>query len=166
MDYYDRSCFITLTYSNEFGPINPSLNKKHLPSFFKRLRKNTSLDIKYFASGEYGEDNGRPHCHAIILGYRPDDLVWDKKLKCYTSEYLRSIWKYGFVSVGSVTYDSCRYVCDYTFKKYTAKWNKEIYGDKEPPFQLQSQGIGLRYVEKNYKQIMDNLNITYKGEIS
>lgn len=152
LDYHDKACFVTLTYDDEYLPPDGGISKRELQLFFKRLRKNgKDEEIKYFASGEYGEKNGRPHYHAIILGTDDKDLIE----KCWTK---------GLVHVGSVTYDSCRYVCDYTFKKYTAKWNKEIYGDKEPPFQLQSQGIGLRYVEKNYKQIMDNLNITYKGE--
>ena len=49
----DKSCFITLTYSDENNPI--ILKKSDFQKFIKRLRKD--YDIKYFACGEYGDKN-------------------------------------------------------------------------------------------------------------
>ena len=47
----EKSCFITLTYSDENNPI--ILKKSDFQKFIKRLRKD--YDIKYFACGEYGD---------------------------------------------------------------------------------------------------------------
>src|SRR5678816_1259739 len=70
--------FITLTYNDTHQPITKngyrSLRKRHLRSFFKRLRKaQTSKGrvpakaIKYFAVGEYGGKVGRPHYHLLLF---------------------------------------------------------------------------------------------------
>lgn len=164
LDYHDEAQFVTLTYDDEHLPGDGSLSKRTLQLFFKRYRKYLcDKKIKYFASGEYGEKNGRPHYHAIILGAMDRNFRYDPKLKQNVSSVLGEIWQQGHVTVGSVTYDSCRYVCDYTFKKYTEKWNIEKYGTKQPPFQLQSQGIGESYINDNALQVLKNQNITYKG---
>ena len=70
LKYHADAVFVTLTYNDESLPINqkgyPTLRKKHLQDFFKRLRINLDRDyhhrkIKYFACGEYGDCTGRPH---------------------------------------------------------------------------------------------------------
>lgn len=39
LDYYDKACFITLTYDDENLPFDGSISKRELQLFFKRLRK-------------------------------------------------------------------------------------------------------------------------------
>lgn len=165
MDDHTRACFVTLTYDDDHLPVDGSLDKRVLQLFFKRLRKSLSGErLKYFASGEYGDKNGRPHYHAIILGCDDPLSYIDSVSNVRTSPHISKVWGLGLVHYGTVTYDSCRYVCDYTFKKYTKDYNIKLYGNKLPPFQLQSQGIGLFYCDKNYKQIIDNCKITMFGE--
>ena len=60
----EKSCFITLTYSDEHNP--GILLKQDFQKFIKRLRKDYQL--KYFACGEYGDLKLRPHFHAILSG--------------------------------------------------------------------------------------------------
>ena len=68
-DYWDHSCFTTLTYNNEHLPKDGSLHKDELQKFFKRLRKYLGdRKMKYFACGEYGDEGHRPHYHAILFG--------------------------------------------------------------------------------------------------
>ena len=52
-------------------------------------------------------------------------------------------WDKGFVSVGTVTADSCGYVAGYVRKKLTGPMAEEVYNGRVPPFQLQSQGLGI-----------------------
>ncbi len=74
---------MTLTYDDEHLPINdyvdsdgvihgkPTLRKRDVQLFLKRLRKNYKYDnhIKYFCCGEYGGKTFRPHYHLIIFGF-------------------------------------------------------------------------------------------------
>lgn len=153
MGYYDSAVFCTLTYNDENLPSDLSLDKSELQKFFKRLRKGLDQKIKYYASGEYGERNDRPHYHCIILGLSP----LDKSL-------IERAWPYGFVHCGSVTYDSARYVADYVFKRYDGEMRRRVYGDRQEPFQLQSLGVGKRYAEDNAEQIVSRLDITVFGD--
>ncbi len=80
----DFGFFVTLTYDEvncphvvcENGDILPTLNKKDVQDFLKRLRINMSRkgvdvsDFKYFYVGEYGmknTDNKRPHYHMCVF---------------------------------------------------------------------------------------------------
>lgn len=59
--------FTTLTYDEQHCP--PTLDRTHLAKFLKRIRRAAEpLRIRFFASGEYGEKNARPHYHAILYG--------------------------------------------------------------------------------------------------
>ena len=155
-DYWDQSCFTTLTYNNEHLPKDGSLHKDELQKFFKRLRKYLGLrKMKYFACGEYGDEGHRPHYHAILFGIGLSDS--DQQL-------IRDAWPFGFVKSGTVTYDSARYVADYVFKKYSGTKKEEYYGTRQVPFRVSSQGLGLRFALDNQDQIVKNLNITVRGQ--
>ena len=83
--YYEEegkaSVFLTLTYNEDNLPYVKSLTKdnvyyqtlykRDLQLFNKRLRKNTKEEYRYFASGEYGGNYGRPHYHMLLFGYSP-----------------------------------------------------------------------------------------------
>ena len=72
---YADNCFITLTYNEKNLPQNNSLEKKAFPKFIRSLRKkNKGTKIRYYACGEYGDNFGRPHYHAILFNYIPNDL--------------------------------------------------------------------------------------------
>lgn len=103
--YKNNCCFLTLTVNkeclNEVFP-NGSLKHEYFQLFMKRLRRHLEYNgfkgkIKYLMCGEYGHDNGRPHFHAILFGYRPDDLKYDgssqKGYVQYTCDMLQKLWK-------------------------------------------------------------------------
>jgi hypothetical protein len=154
---HKENCFITLTYNDEHLPkvdgwACPTLVKKDLQNFIKRLRRRFDLDaekwnsylcrkrvkppkIKYYGCGEYGEDKGRPHYHVCIFGW--DDP--DKKLyklsksgkKIFNSKILEDVWTdpktkklKGWVTTQDLTFKSAAYVARYTMKKQKGK-NKE-----------------------------------------
>ena len=160
--------FLTLTYSDDKIPMSYyadpetglalpcySLDKRDLQLFWKRLRKSLPNKIRYFACGEYGAETWRPHYHAIVFGYWPDDFrVYERKdtTTYYTSDSLRSIWSKGNVIVASVNFDTCAYVARYTAKKASTVGEEFYYEHNlEPPFLAMSRrpGIGWSYFEKH-----------------
>lgn len=153
-DYHERSAFVTLTYDPEHLPADQSLNVTELQRFFKRLRRRLGdRKIRYYACGEYGERDGRPHYHAIVFGLDP---IRDRDL---TS----GAWSLGFVYLGSVTYDSCRYVSGYIMKKIYGSLQQQAYNGRTPPFQVQSRGLGRRFAEDNAAKLRKDLTFTYGG---
>lgn len=128
--------FVTLTYVDPplGGYDIPSLCKKDVQDFMKRLRKRRGKGIKYFLTGEYGSQTVRPHYHAIMFNLGVDPL-----------ELLVDSWQNGLVHVGTVTPASMKYTL-----KYIVQGNHDstLYEYVEKPFTLISKGIGLSYVKK------------------
>lgn len=154
-EFWEDSCFVTLTYRDEDLPPNGSLDSTALTKYFKRLRKDLGdRKIKYYACGEYGDTYGRPHYHAIIFGL---NAFTDKKV-------IESNWPYGWVKVGGVSYNSARYVAGYVQKKLYGKGAKE-YEDRGilPPFSRISKGIGERYVDKYWNKLYQQETVTVRG---
>lgn len=88
----------------------------------KRLRRHAEpKQFKFYHCGEYGDENNRPHYHAILFGYNFNDWVYlfdsPSGQPIYTSPTLEKIWKHGFVTIGEVTFESCAYVARYVMKK-------------------------------------------------
>jgi len=166
LEYFENiGSFVTLTYSDENLPEHHSLRKNDLTLYFKRLRKNLEgRTIKYFACGEYGPKTERPHYHAIILGLSPleHDVI---KGKCYDGPAITN-WSQGHVYIGSVTYDSVRYTADYIQKKYNSDLGRQLYTNtgREYPFQLQSKGIGRRWCEDHREELIENMEISMRGQ--
>lgn len=162
LSYHKNSLFVTLTYNDDHIPSDYSLNKKHFQDFMKRLRRRfDDRPLKYYGCGEYGEHTSRPHYHLILFGLGYDDLLsYRVNSKVFASKYLESIWPFGQNSIGSVTYQSARYVADYIQKDDRS----DKYGGRLPPFSLMSQGIGKQFALDNAKQIIQNMDITINGK--
>ena len=134
---HDTATFTTLTYSDENLP--PTLTKRHLQLYLKRLRKTTAQPIRFFASGEYGERTQRPHYHAILYGVGPEEPALDR---CWGHGHTRSL---------SVTAAAIAYVAGYTSKKIGYRLNEEERVDPEtgevytwqPPFIQMSRRPGI-----------------------
>lgn len=169
LDYHKESCFITLTYRNDELSEGGNLCKSDLQKFIKRLRKKLFKlkKIKYYAVGEYGEENLRPHYHLIIFGWKPDSLYllgFKNGKRRYASLLLDQVWPYGQNNVGVVEHDSIQYVVGYVRKKLNGKEAKKVYGDRVLPFSICSQGIGERYAQDNAEKIRKNLGVKIKGK--
>lgn len=144
LKHHKKSCFITLTYSDDHLPKDGNLNPRDFDLFVKRLRKRIQpVRIRYFAAGEYGSKGERPHYHMIIFGWQPDDLVElmkDKDDQLYNSKFLLNVWGKGFVSVGTVL--------DLRTIRYTAKYLQKFNGSewkRVQPFTRMSNRPGLGY---------------------
>lgn len=140
-DYFDDVSFVTLTYSDDFLPLDRSVDKYELQCFFKRLRKELGdRKIKYFACGEYGEEGGRPHYHAVIFG-----IACDRD-----SEAVRQCWGKGNVSLSVFTSGRALYCAGYLLKEVDSR--VDLRGCT-PPFALMSKKLGLRFAEANLHRV-------------
>lgn len=128
---HNDNCFITLTYDNEHLPADGSLKKEHYQKFMKRLRKHfKNQKIRYYHCGEYGEKHFRPHYHAILFGidfYDKQYFNGQGENSLYISPTLNKLWRFGFSTIGSVTFESAAYVARYIMKKVNGKNAKEHY---------------------------------------
>lgn len=153
-EYHKHNVFVTLTYNNDWVGDN-NLNKRDLQLFIKRLRKNVgNIKIKYFACGEYGYKYGRKHYHLIIFGLGPGDKnVIDKS------------WQFGFTKVALVTKKRCKYTAKYIMKTPLGRSRREKYLDeREPEFQIQSNGIGLSWIMEKVESIGES-GLLYHGKL-
>lgn len=155
LDSWDDGVFITLTYDEEHIPEYGTISKRDLQLFFKRLRKRIEpKKIKYYACGEYGKTTQRPHYHAIIFGLSVQD-----------SKIIEEVWDEGFITTGLVEPASIDYVCKYIDKKLSGELEEMVYTQTKrlSPFKICSLGMGLDFVKKNMKQLIENEKITVFG---
>lgn len=159
--YWSSTTMITLTYESGYLPPNRSLDKSDLQKFWKRFRQELRRkyginSIRYFACGEYGEERGRPHYHAVVFGFGfPDKIEVSNNPgavnRLWESAMLTKIWGMGkcTLSVLGANGAAANYISKYVTKKsYGAKGDKEYAGTgRIPPFSCMSQGIGDSWYE-------------------
>lgn len=116
---YRHNQFVTLTYRD--NPV--TLVPRDLTLFLKRLRK--VQPFRFYACGEYGEKNGRPHYHSLLFNFPcADRYKWrmsDSGFQVYRSPALESVWSLGNVEVGDVSFQSAAYCARYAMKKQIGK---------------------------------------------
>ena len=160
---HDSNRFVTLTYRDEelvYGGTDKGiLVPRHLELFWKRLRKHYGEGIRYFACGEYGDQYGRPHYHAVIFGIDfEDEKLHSSKggFRLYSSDRLDSIWSHGDCIIGDVSFESAAYVARYIMKKRLGQ-DAESYKVEgiEPEFVRMSRrpGIGSTWFDENEKNV-------------
>lgn len=153
----ESAIFITLTYNNEsitYGSEKPTLVKRDLQLFFKRLRKKVKKvypekRVRYYSVGEYGGITGRPHYHAIIFNMHICD-----------SQLVDSSWSLGHVQVGTVTDNSIAYVTKYLINQ------EHDFEGRQRPFANMSlkPGIGESYLKyKAHHRLNDLATVTLRG---
>lgn len=161
------ACFVTLTYNDENvprvighdGTEYGTLVKRDVQLFLKRLRKEIEpKKIRYYLCGEYGDKFGRPHYHVIIFGQSANRDF---------ERLLQSVWPFGFISVGTVSFDSAAYVARYCTKLLTGP--KKIWYEERnilPEFSLMSRrpGIGASWLEKYGNEVKTHHNVVVKGK--
>lgn len=140
MRQHDRIAWTTLTYDEEHCP--PTLEKQHLSKYIRSVRKRLgpARPIRFFACGEYGEKNGRPHFHAVLYGL-------DER----ASDLLQELWKAGYAKTVNATPATIAYTAGYVAKKIGWKLERgervdyetgEIY-TWQPPFLQMSRRPGI-----------------------
>lgn len=138
---HSEGVFVTLTYADEHLPEDKSVSKRELQLFFKRLRKRTGKKLRYFACGEYGDEFGRPHYHAIIWGL-PYPSV-----KTYEDIYCS--WNKGHIECRVINAQRIEYTAGYVCKKISKlKELKEKGLEKEFCLMSRRPALGSGFLEK------------------
>jgi len=158
---HERNSFVTLTYSDE-NLKSPKLIYSDFQKFMKKLRKLQNDPIGVFVTGEYGEKTKRPHWHAIIFNWEPNDRLYSHSNlrgdKCYTSETLTKTWGHGRAEMGSVTFESAGYCARYAAKKL-------VHGRDEAhefhPISKKSSkhAIGKKFLERYWPDVFNHGHI-------
>lgn len=161
-DGVQKCAFLTLTYNDAYLPLDGSLNLDHFQRFTKRARAKLG-PFRFLHCGEYGEENERPHYHALLFGqdFRGDRRKFGERKghAIYGSETLSKLWPYGFHEIGEVSYDSAAYVAGYVVKKLNGEAAKAVYGDRRPEYATMSRGgrsgRGLAYdwIKKYWRSV-------------
>lgn len=166
--FYDRNCFITLTYNDDNLPKDGSLKLSHFQNFMKRLRKDAGVGVRFYHCGEYGPKHGRPHYHAILFNFDFSDkdyLFSSQGEKIYRSAALEKLWPYGFSSIGDVTYESAAYVARYIMKKVVGKGAEDYYRGRKPEYTTMSRrpGIGKAWFTEFYEDVFPDDFVIVNG---
>lgn len=177
---HEQSIFATLTYDDDRLPADGSLVRRDMTLFLKRLRKRYDAgSIRFYQCGEYGGQTWRPHYHAILWGYRPEDAKahsggGPNGNVLYESAELEALWGHGYAPFGDVTFESCAYCSRYVTKKvrgaaapdHYQRFNREtgeIYW-LEPEFATMSNGIGLSWLEKHWRYTYAHDHVIMRGK--
>lgn len=176
------------TYFDEKGKrkrllvgVQGTLVPRDLTLFMKRLRKAWSekgyTGIRFYACGEYGSKQYRPHYHLILFNCPVDDMELDTdKSQCefpqWKSKEIEELWGKGRCRFSDVNFETCAYVARYMTKKIKGKHANLYYwfAGIEPEFSRMSRrpGIGRDFYELK-KEILrndDNIIIPGKGGIA
>lgn len=161
-EYHTQACFITLTCDDDhMSDTFPNGVLDHRPwqLFAKSLRQQVG-SFRFLMCGEYGTESHRPHYHALIYGYEPDDLVVYHPFPqpLYISETLSRLWNRGFVTVGELSMQSIQYVCRYVMKKCGGGSGEYIRMSLRP-------AIGYRYFCDHWQDIFSHgADLTYYND--
>lgn len=168
---------VTLTYNDLHLPLShsghPTLRKKDVQLFLKRLRKYISNHykelklpqnhkFKYMYSGEYGGQTNRPHYHIIFFGLSKTQLthilpkVWKSGLFEFSTKKEKIVM--GRPEIEVLDSGGLRYVTKYITKGYKGKaWKKTLeHLGIEPEFICRSQKIGYEWIEQHAEEIIEN----------
>lgn len=179
---HSANMFLTLTYDRDSIPKNGSLEPKELQLFMKRLYiyfyRKFGVKIRYYAAGEYGDVNKRPHYHVLVFGVRMPDLKFYSESEngiLYTSVMLDKIWGKGGCKIGEVNYKTCAYVARYVVKKVDGRKRDEghylvydmdgVVTERHPEFSRMSRrpGIGFPYYAKYGHELRTHDNLIIDG---
>lgn len=183
---WDMNCSLTLTYTDEFLPLNSSLVPEDVTLFLKRLRRywcvpqgvddfgnRFSRRLSYFLCGEYGGQFHRPHYHVLLFGvWFGDSRAFKKSVsghQLYRSATLDRLWPFGHADVGSLTFESAAYAARYVCEKITGDEAAIEYRGRVPPFVRMSlkPSIGLRWVNRfGVSDVYPSGNVVVRGRES
>lgn len=160
------NCFVTLTYRDDPYSLEP----KHHRQFMDALRKRLSpLKIRFFAVGEYGDKNQRPHLHYALFGYPSCQKRSTRRRNfrcCPACDLLEDVWGKGFVENLPLEMGSARYVARYVIKKMTRYDDPRLH-NRHPEFSRMSlkPGIGAGVLEAVASIITRYNLLTPEGDV-
>lgn len=144
--------------------------------FNKKLRRRQEIagewgkELRYFYAGEYGEQTGRPHYHAIYYGLKIPDIKKDRGANpYYSSESLEALWKYGHITIAQAVPETYGYVAGYVTKKMYSQDNKRYQElGLQPPQAAQSRnpGLGMRWYQEHKEELWNGKIYLSGGKVA
>lgn len=168
----EMAYFLTFTYSPEKVQehknelvINDciTLYKKHLQLFFKKFRHYYS--VRYYAVGEYGDEQFRAHYHACLFFDKRHDII---KL----ASQIRDSWSFGFIKMKVLSAYHYKYVSKYLTTRLNGKWRERFVNETglQPEFTISSKFPAIGFIEysKLFTYIKDGFisSLKHKYRIS
>jgi hypothetical protein len=112
-----------------------NLDLQDLQKFFKRLRKRTNENIKYYAGGVYGSQKKRPHYHIILFNANQEHII---------SSWTINNKPIGSCHIGDVSSASIGYTLKYMCKESKIPMHQN--DDRKKEFAVMSKGLGQNYL--------------------
>jgi len=155
MRYHPESWFFTLTYDDEHLPqscCGPTLERDRIT----RLRKDVDQDstrgffekFKFFAVGEYGDTNRRPHYHGVAFVDYPWQVIEVEPSRNGTRQFVCAeftrLWPEGRHRISKLNFELAAYAARYALKKQTGSASRR-YGGRTPEFSSWCHGMGQEY---------------------
>lgn len=162
---YDHNAFVTLTYEQDRLELDPV----DLQNFMKALRKKIApMKVRFYAVGEYGEKNDRPHYHLALFGYPSCKRKKTRGLACSCTACttLRDSWRKGFILNGNLEIASARYVARYVVKKMNHRDDPRLH-NRQPEFARMSLRPGVGHgILDNVAAVITRYNLlTPEGDV-
>jgi len=180
---HEHVLFVTLTYKNEFLPLeierdgqkfsHPTgvLDYETVKKFLKKVRRRFPAgQVRFFCAGEYGDKNGRPHYHFVFWG-----IPFEKRgvfFDCWSDPNTLE----GFcdpdrldVQIPRSGHDVVTYVSKYVTKNMTAaERHKDNLEGRPPEFTTSSKSIaleGVKAIISALRASSGRASIDMKGDI-
>lgn len=165
---HEHNAFVTLTYDTAHIPGNWQLEKRALQLFFKSLRFAIQPHrIRYFAVGEYGEKNQRPHYHISLFGVSGHNLFHGKPIAEYrfndrtgnidtVGGWVHECWGRGLVDVKEFNHLTAQYVAGYVTKKLTDYRDGRDFNVPEFAIMSTRPGIGANAASQIARDLASN----------
>lgn len=138
--------------------------------------------FRFAVCGEYGDQNDRPHYHALVFGIEPKDSQFyknnDLEQPLFVSKTLEEIWGKGRVWHGALTFESAAYVARYCLKKISGPAKAghyketldlrtgELFYAKTPEFFHTSRrpGLAMDWLKKYGADVWTHDHIVSRGK--
>lgn len=168
--------FVTLTYDARHIAGNWQLQPRDLQLFIKSLREAVKPHkFRYYAVGEYGSENRRPHYHISLFGLSGNNVIGDKPIAEYGRDRrgnelviggrIFECWGRGRVSVDEFNHLTAQYVAGYVVKKLTDRKRDEQWIVPEFARMSLRPGIGARAMATIAESLYRYGQVSAEGEL-
>lgn len=159
---HEGNSFVTLTYDVQNISGNWQLHPEHLQVFIRELRRAVYPSrIRYYAVGEYGEENRRPHYHLSVFGLSPMSVVHGKVF----ADWVQRCWGKGFTSCYEFNHLTAQYVAGYVVKKLTDRRDRNEWIVPEFARMSNRPGIGAGAMETVARSLLRTYSGWESGDI-
>lgn len=169
--YFERNCFLTLTWDDEHLPESPEAARYEIRKFQARYLKEFGLH-RFFGCLELGSRSRRIHAHLIPFGEDFKAGAWQigrskSGHPLWRNAVIEKLWPFGFADVGELTSESASYVARYVTAKVEGPqsvWlTHPVTGELREwptlyrPFYPSRPALGMRFLDEFAEDVWSGL---------